>query len=103
MRLKPYEARLIPLGLNHGVVDSRQKVCFHTFRHTFASWRMESGTDLFALQKLIGHSTSAMTERYSHLGENTLVHVTRNFENAMLNEQNNIEGEAENEPTELAQ
>ena len=90
------------LGFNTGVVDSRQKVCFHTLRHTFASWHMEAGTDLFALQKLMGHSTSLMTERYSHLGQNTLVRVTRNFENAMGIEQQISAREAEDDQTKLA-
>jgi site-specific recombinase XerD len=48
------------------------KVCFHTCRHTFASWLVERGTDLFQVSKLLGHSTIALTERYSHLRPDTL-------------------------------
>jgi site-specific recombinase XerD len=47
------------------------KVCFHTCRHTFASWLVERGTDLFQVSKLLGHSTIALTERYSHLRPDT--------------------------------
>ncbi len=55
------------LGLNDGIEDPRQKVCFHTCRHTFASWLVERETDLFQVSKLLGHSTIALTERYAHL------------------------------------
>ena len=60
------------IGLNDGIEDKRYRVCFHTLRHTFASWLVEDGTDLYTVQKLLGHSTLAMTERYTHLAENTL-------------------------------
>ena len=60
------------LGLNNGVTDRRQKVTFHTCRHSFASWLVEAGTDLFTVKELLGHSDFRMTARYSHLGENTL-------------------------------
>jgi site-specific recombinase XerD len=55
------------LGFNDGIDDDRQKVVFHTLRHTYASWLVMSGVDLYTVQKLMGHSTIAMTERYSHL------------------------------------
>ena len=55
------------IGLNDGLADPRQRVCFHTLRHTFASWLVERDTDLFQVSKLLGHSTIALTERYSHL------------------------------------
>jgi integrase len=55
------------LGLNDNVTDPRQKVVFHTLRHSYASWLMMSGADLYAVKELMGHSTTAMTERYSHL------------------------------------
>jgi site-specific recombinase XerD len=71
------------LGLNQGITDSRQKVCFHTLRHTYASWLVESGTDLYTVKKLMGHGSIAMTERYSHLGENTLQKAVRDFEKSI--------------------
>lgn len=42
-------------------------VTFHTLRHTFASWFMMRGGDIYRLQKYLGHSTIGMTERYAHL------------------------------------
>jgi integrase len=60
------------LGFNKDIEDRRQKVVFHTLRHTYASWLVERGVDLYTVKELMGHKTLAMTERYSHLGENTL-------------------------------
>jgi integrase len=39
----------------------------HSYRHSYASRLVQLGVPLFTLQKLMGHSTSKMTERYSHL------------------------------------
>jgi integrase len=55
------------LEFNRDVTDSRQEVVFHTLRHSYASWLMMNGADLSAVKELMGHSTTAMTERYSHL------------------------------------
>ena len=60
------------LGLNEGVTDRRMKVVFHTLRHTYASWLVQSGENLYTVKELMGHSTLAMTERYSHLAKGTL-------------------------------
>jgi site-specific recombinase XerD len=48
------------------------KVVFHTLRHTYASWLVEKGVDLYVVKQLMGHSSLTMTERYSHVGENAL-------------------------------
>jgi integrase len=73
LRISPaFREAVIDLGLNDGITDPRMKVCFHTCRHTFASWLVERGTDLFQVSKLLGHSTIALTERYSHLRPDTL-------------------------------
>ena len=41
---------------------------FHDLRHTFASWYMMNGGDLYELAKLLGHANIKMTERYAKLG-----------------------------------
>jgi len=40
---------------------------FHDLRHTFASWYVQNGGDPYRLQKYLGHSTMALTQRYAHL------------------------------------
>jgi site-specific recombinase XerD len=60
------------LGFNAGVTDRREKVVFHTLRHTYASRLVMSGVDLYTVQRLMGHSTISMTERYSHLAPDHL-------------------------------
>lgn len=68
------------LELNTGITDPRQRVCFHTCRHTFASRLVENGTDLYTVKELMGHSTLAMTERYAHLGQNTLQEAVKRLD-----------------------
>jgi len=43
------------------------KLHFHSLRHTFATHLVKKSVPLFAIQKLLGHSTSKTTEVYSHL------------------------------------
>jgi integrase len=71
------------LGLNKGITDPRQKVVAHTLRHTFASWHVTAGTDIYTLKELLGHSIIQMTERYSHLAPGTLQNATKKLEMAI--------------------
>ncbi|MDR0632005.1 MAG: site-specific integrase [Holosporaceae bacterium] len=68
------------LGFNNKVSDPRQKVVFHTLRHTYASWLAMSGVDLYTVQKLMGHSTISTTERYSHLAPDHLKKAVEKLE-----------------------
>lgn len=60
------------VGLNDGIEDRRQKVVYHSLRHTYASWLVERGVDIYTVKELLGHTTLAMTTRYSHLAPDTL-------------------------------
>lgn len=40
---------------------------FHDLRHSFASWYMMNGGDLYELAKILGHQNIKMTERYAKL------------------------------------
>jgi len=72
-RISPTFYRVVKeLGLNEGIDDRRQKLVFHSARHSFGSLLAEQGQDLYTIQKLIGHKTVTMTQRYSHLTENKL-------------------------------
>jgi site-specific recombinase XerD len=48
------------------------RICFHSCRHSYASWLIEQGVDIYTVQKLLGHKTNVMTQRYAHLSENKL-------------------------------
>lgn len=39
---------------------------FHDLRHTFATRLVQNGVDLYKVQKLPGHKSITMTQRYAH-------------------------------------
>ena len=56
---------------NKEVTDRREKVCFHSLRHTAASHMLKQGVDLRTIQELFGWSTLQMLQRYSHVVNDT--------------------------------
>jgi len=45
----------------------------HDLRHSFASFLINNGRSLYEVQKILGHSSAKMTERYAHLAHDTLL------------------------------
>jgi integrase len=45
----------------------------HDLRHSAASFMVNSGVDLFAVGKVLGHANVASSARYSHLAQDTLL------------------------------
>ena len=48
-------------------ISGIQRCRFHDLRHTAASNLVRNGRSLFEIGTLLGHSSTAMTQRYSHL------------------------------------
>lgn len=55
-------------------------ISWHDLRHTFASQLSALGANIFAVQKLMGHSDIKMTERYTHLNTSELADAMKLLE-----------------------
>jgi integrase len=58
---------------------------WHDLRHTWASWHVQSGTPLFALQELAGWETEKMARRYAHFAADHLAAYADKLEIAGTN------------------
>ena len=54
--------------------------CGDTFRHSYATHRLEAGVDLHTIQLLLGHRTIDTTTRYLHITRRHLAKVHSPFD-----------------------
>ena len=64
-------------GLARTTIDLPRGQASHGLRHTFASHFIQNGGNILTLQKILGHSSLAMTMRYAHLAPDHLVDAVR--------------------------
>jgi site-specific recombinase XerC len=69
---KSLVASLRPKTASHNGAGTLR--CWAKAVHTFASWYMMNGGDLYELAKILGHSNIKMTERYAKLARQ---HIAR--------------------------
>ena len=68
-----------PLGYIHKVWNRLRKEAglptlkLHSLRASFASFLVNSGRSLYEVQKLLGHSSHSVTERYAWLNQKSLM------------------------------
>lgn len=51
--------------------DRRQRIVFHSLRHTYASWLACGGQGQLTIADRLGHHSLEMTKRYTHLMDST--------------------------------
>ncbi len=56
---------------------------FHDLRHTWASWLVQAGVPLSALQEMGGWESIEMVRRYAHLSPNHLTEHARKIDEVM--------------------
>ncbi|WP_295240150.1 site-specific integrase [uncultured Brevundimonas sp.] len=72
------ETRLPFVSIKHGWQRAIREaklpgLRLHDLRHSAASFMVNSGIDLFAVGKVLGHASYQSTQRYSHLANDTLL------------------------------
>ena len=75
---EPFLSSGIATGFKRAVKNSGLKnLTFHDLRHTFASRLVMQGVNLYTVQRLLGHKSYKMTQRYAHLSDSHLQNAVR--------------------------
>ena len=55
------------LYVRRAELDEAEELSFHSCRHTTGSWLTMKGVPLRVISEILGHSSTSVTEKYSHL------------------------------------
>ena len=77
-----YSEESLAKVLKQSVVKTKitKPVTLHWLRHSYATHLLESGTDLRYIQELLGHSSSKITEIYTHVSTKNIQNIISPFD-----------------------
>ena len=75
---KTFSRTVQKIGLNDDVLPE-ERISFHSLRHSYASWLVQNGRPLHEVQKLLGHGSIRMTERYAHVSNEYMENAIKVF------------------------
>ncbi len=78
------------IGLNDGVTDNKEKIVFHSLRHTYATWLLEQEANPYYIMKLMRHANFNTMQKYIHAKEKNLKD-NADLLNGILEKNNNKE------------
>ena len=64
----------------------KKRVTLHWLRHSYATHLLESGTDLWYIQELLGHKSSKTTEIYTYVSNKQIQKIKSPFDALKINE-----------------
>jgi site-specific recombinase XerD len=62
----------------------KKNASVHTLRHSFATHMLENGTNIFYIQKLLGHSSIEATVMYLHLQRLDIANISSPFDDESI-------------------
>ena len=74
---QPMSSRSLHQIFKHSLQKSgiNKQASFHTLRHCYATHLLEAGTNLFSIQKLLGHKNIRSTLIYTHVAEEVIIKI----------------------------
>ncbi len=105
-KVKSIKTDLVFYNKNHAEIDKRfvslsfhytarkakvEDFRFHDFRHTFATRLVQSGKDLYKIQRLLGHKTPSMTQRYAHHYPESLRDAVEILDSRVTNQSHDVD------------